>query len=108
MTPTQTQSSVFKRFLRSISDRGVGSFVLNEPQSNHVHMPPSATHLAHAESHVHAATVVHPAPTIHPTQAYAPPFMPQPMLHTETQEEYPRLARREIEEYRRCQEQGLL
>ena len=77
------------------------------PQFNHIHVPPSAMHPAHAASQVHAATVMHPAPTIHPSHAYAPPFMSQHMMHTATQEEFPRLARLDDDEYRRCQEQGL-
>ena len=77
------------------------------PRFNHMHVPPSAMHPAHAASQVHAATAMHPAPTIHPSQAYAPPFMSQHMMHAETQEEFPRLARLDDDEYRRCQEQGL-
>ena len=50
---------------------------------------------------------MHPAPAIHPSHAYAPPVMSQYMMHTETQEGFPRLARLDVDEYRRCQEQGL-
>ena len=77
------------------------------PHFNQMHVPPSGMHPAHAASQVHAATAMHPAPTIHPSQAYAPPFMSQHMMHTETREEFPRLARLDDDEYRRCREQGL-
>ena len=84
------------------------------PQFNHMHTQATAMHTAHTAPHVHAATVMTPAAATFHGQSqtmYAPPVpvMPDATVHAPNMyhEEYPRIARLDEQEHRRCQEQNL-